>query len=294
MATAKPEPAEHEQQSPRPIPDDVRSELEQLGLNPNQARLLLALLRLGPAKAPDLARVSGVPRTSIYPVLEELSSKSLAERVSGPGPAVWAAPGRDEILDRLHQAEQERLREHESRTERVRRLLAESFPDAPSVSLTHAHVIKGMAQVRRAYERMLSETEHELVMFTRPPYTWATGRPNPAVLAMLERGVKARVLYQATQWEDPTAEAFRQEAEVYHSAGVVPRLADELPIKLVVADRRMALVAMTLEAVAEDGYPLTLWIEHAGYAAIHADAFEQRWAAARPLGPPAVGASGRG
>ena len=266
-----------------PIPDDLRSELEQLGLNPNQARLLLALLRLGPAKAPDLARVSGVPRTSIYPVLEELSAKSLAERVSGPGPAVWAAPGRDEILDRLHEAEQERLREHETRTERVRRMMAESFPDAPSVSLTHAHVIKGMAQVRRAYERMLSETENELVMFTRPPYTWAMGRPNPAVLSMLERGVKARVLYQSAQWHDPSAEAFRQEAEIYHSAGVEPRLTADLPIKLVVSDRRMALVAMTLEAVAEDGYPLTLWIEHPGYAAIHADAFEQRWADAQPL-----------
>ncbi|MGH9153486.1 MAG: hypothetical protein ACRD03_14040, partial [Acidimicrobiales bacterium] len=49
------------------------------------------------------------------------------------------------------------------------------------------------------------------------------------------------------------------------------------------ADRRMALVAMTLEEVAEDGYPLTLWIEHPGYAAIHADAFEQRWASAAPF-----------
>lgn len=266
-----------------PIPANVRTELEALGLNPNQARLLLALLRLGPAKAPDLARVSGVPRTSIYPVLEELNAKGLAERVSGPGPAVWAAPGRDEILDRLRLAEQERLREHESRTERVRALLAKTFPDAPSVSLTHAHVIRGMAEVRRAYERMLTETETELVMFTRPPYTWTTGSPNPAVLSMLKRGVKARVLYQANEWEDPAAEEFRRETEAYHSAGVEPRLADDLPIKLVVADRRMALVALTLEAVAEDGYPLTLWIEHPGYAELHADAFEQRWDRARPL-----------
>ncbi len=258
-------------------------ELELLGLTTNQARLLLAMLQLGPATAPDLVEVSGVPRTSIYPVMEELAALGLAHRVSGPGSAVWAAVGRDELLDLLVEAEHERLSEHKAHVERVRQSMAKAFPDEPSASLNHLHVIKGMVQVQRNYARMLAEVERELVMFVRTPHTWSLTRPKPGVMGVISRGVEVRFIHLAEEWEDAASDSMRAVAKTCHAAGASARLAEELPVELVVADRRMALVAMKLEGAPDDQYPLTLWIENPGYAAIHANAFDRRWADSHPL-----------
>jgi sugar-specific transcriptional regulator TrmB len=265
------------------IPEPLLRGFLDLGLSPYEARVLLALLRRGSANSVDLARLSGVPRTAVYPVLQGLGTRGLAARIPGPGPAVWASPGRDQVMERLKTAEEDRVRLHRERADEVRKLLDRSLPEEPAdVALPFVHVLPGAKQMKTTYEELLGEAEAEVVMFTRPPYTWTFPNPNQAVLDMLERGVDVRVLYEAEQWEDPSAEGFRTEMNLYHEAGVRARLADSLPIKLVIVDRRVALVNM-LHPVAVDGYPMTLHIEHPGFSAIAAVAFDQFWAMAQPL-----------
>src|SRR5262249_7160603 len=137
--------------------------------------------------------------------------------------------------------------------------------------------------VRRAYEQHILAARSELLMYTRPPYAWTPGQPNPVVIEALSHGISARVLYEKAQWNDPSAARFRDEVDVYHRAGVEARLADELPIKLVVIDRQRVLVSVPDPMAVEASYPTTLQIEHAGYAATHADAFEMRWLRSEPL-----------
>ena len=262
------------------VPEALWREFVELGLVPYEARALVALLACGVAKAPDIAQLAGVPRTSMYQILEALSVKGLAERMPGGGPAMWAAPGRDEVLERLRAAQAERLRAHEIRIERVREMLAESLPSSPAVPLPYVHVVRRPAQVKRIYDAMLKGAQSELVMITRPPYV--TRLVNPVVLDTLTRGVRARVLYEAAHVADPDAQGW---LAAYHDAGVEARVVAELPLKLSVVDRREALVAMADPVLPDGGYPTTLHVEHAGYAALHANAFEQSWADAQPYAP---------
>jgi hypothetical protein len=69
----------------------------------------------------------------------------------------------------------------------------------------------------------------------------------------------------------------------YHSMGVQARLVGELPVKLVVVDHQVTLLGMDDPGSPEAGYPIFLFVEHAGYAALSADAFEQRWASGIPV-----------
>jgi sugar-specific transcriptional regulator TrmB len=266
-----------------PLPEALLREFEELDLSPYEARVLLALLRLGSANSSQLARHSGVPRTSTYQVLEELNRRGLAQRLSVEGPAVWASPGRDEVFDRLDALQEERLRQHRERTARLREMLAETFPEVPSAAGPYVHVLQGASQVSSIYDRLLAEAQREVVVFNRPPYSLPPERVNPAVLEAVGRGVRARVLYQAQQWNDPAAAGFREAMAAYHEAGVQGALVDELPIKLAVADRRVALLAMTDPVLPDEGFPTTLLVEHPGFAALQADAFERRWELARPL-----------
>ncbi len=54
------------------------STLQSLGLAEDEALAYLALLKLGQAKATDLAQEVGVKRTTIYPILASLSQKGFA------------------------------------------------------------------------------------------------------------------------------------------------------------------------------------------------------------------------
>ena len=133
------------------------------------------------------------------------------------------------------------------------------------------------------YDRIVARAEDELLVFNRPPYSQGADQVNPVVLEMLARGVRARALYAEEQWEAPGAKPFRQAMAVYHEAGVMGALTDELPIKLAVVDRKVALLAMTDPVLPDIGFPTTLLVEHPGFAGIQAEGFERLWEHAQPL-----------
>jgi sugar-specific transcriptional regulator TrmB len=275
--------AEPEAVAPGPLPEAILRELEELELSPYESRVLLALLRVGSANSAQLARYSGVPRTSIYQIIEELNHKGLAQRLSVDGPATWASPGRDEVLDRLDALQEERLHQQRARTARIREALASAWPEAPSGAGPYVHVIIGAAQVAGMYDRLLSNAETELLVFNRPPYSQSPESVNQAVLDAVARGVKARALYEAEQWFE-SSEEFREAMGEYHDAGVRGAVVEHLPIKIAVADRRVALLAMTDPVLPDIGFPTTLLVEHPGFASLQAEAFEKLWDSARPIG----------
>ena len=262
-----------ERQVDGPVPDALKREIEELyGLTDYEARVLLALMRVGTGTTIDLARLSRVHRSAIYPVLEALHVKGLAERLPGDGPARWVAAPREVAAARLEAgprtALEEQLHEYQERSQRVRHLILEAFQEAPAVARPHVHVLHLSSHVKQAYDQMVANARNELVMFTRPPYATRSGYVNPRVLAMLSRGVKTRVVYQAGDDDDPAFVTYSQH-------GVEARVVPELGFKLSVVDRSVALVSMTDPAQA--GYPTTILIEHPAYAASHALMFEQIW-----------------
>ncbi len=189
------------------MPEALLHELEELELSPYEARVLLALLRLGSANTAELARFSSVPRTSTYQVLEELNRKGLAQRLSVDGPAMWASPGRDEVFSTLDAAQEERLAQHRARTTRLREVVAETFPEVPTAG-PYVHVIHGAAQAGAAWNRLIAESTKELLVFNRPPYSFAPDEVNPPVLEAVGRGVTARALYEDKQWRAPESAEF--------------------------------------------------------------------------------------
>jgi hypothetical protein len=211
-------------------------------------------------------------------------------RVPGGGPAMWATPGRDKVLDRLHtflaSAQEVKLQEHSHRTSRVRQMLAETVPDAPSSSLPFVQILTCPLEVRQSHERLLAEAELEVMVFNRPPYSTVSSTTNAAAMHALSRGVSMRVVYQAAQVEDPEAHAFRAGLELYREAGAEGRMVDELPVKLLVVDRRVVIIAMDDENTVDATFPITMLIEHGGYASVQAEAFERIWARGRPLPQP--------
>lgn len=264
--------------------DGLAREVERLGLNEYEARVLIALLRLGSANTIDLAGESGVPRTSIYQVLTSLAARRLAERLPLDGPAIWTTPGREEVLHRLdtalEAAQHENLWRHRQVADEVNRVLGERLPEPASVSLPFVKFLRGAAHLKRTWEQLLQGAQEELLMFTRSPYAWTVGKPNRVVLDTLARGVSARVLYESADWQGPSAAALRRELDAYHRAGVQARLVESLPIKLSIIDRRVSLIGVP---ELDDAFPSTIQIDSDRVSGVLVEAFERYWDSGKPL-----------
>lgn len=273
------------------MPESLQRELQELfGLGLYESRVLLSLLRLASASAVQIAQFAGVPRTSVYQALESLSLKGLAERRPTGGTASWACPSREAVLLRLEgileQAQEERRNALEaqtldemSRATALRRVFAHTFGETGAGAGAYVHVLGTAARVKQAYEEILVGAREQVMMFTRPPYAAAAGYVNPAVLDVLGRALPFRAVYMAAHTDQP-------EFLDYYRAGVEARVVADLPMKLVLVDRSKALIGLTDPILAEDGYPVTMLIEHPGFAAYLAMSFEFVWQAGVPYVPP--------
>jgi hypothetical protein len=258
--------------------EELRREFQELGLSPYEARLLLAMLQVGPATTLELAQASGVPRTSTYPVLRGLSEKQLAYRLPSDGPAVYACLGRDEIFARLDALEQERLRQHRQRSQRVRLMLDEAVPQQPVKSGPPVRLLATTAEQRDTYQRLAEQTHSEALIAASLPN--GNGDQLDGVLANLAGRVETRVLYEADQGGGASPAIAAMHA--CREAGAYARTVDELAVEMAIFDRQAAL--LTLDRSADT--PTVALIEHAGTAEALTDAFKYRWGGGAPCACP--------
>ncbi|HET7489561.1 MAG TPA: helix-turn-helix domain-containing protein [Acidimicrobiales bacterium] len=245
-----------------------RRPLEELGLSAYEARALLALLRGGPTNSAQLARLADVPRTSTYAAIESLARLGVVRRVPGEGPAVWTALPADEVLERLQTAnrvaQEEELNLFRTQLADARRVLAETFPDIPSITLPYVHLVRGAARATRALEQLVAVAKDEVLILDR-----GQGRIDvPGVLRdALARGVDVRVLTSDGAWPG-------------HGAGAEVRRTATLPVAMTVADGTTALVDLQGPAHAALGGPaaqISLLVENEEMAGALALAFERLW-----------------
>ncbi|MBX7142937.1 MAG: hypothetical protein K1X79_00650 [Oligoflexia bacterium] len=86
------------------------STFARLGLTENEARVYLALVELGMAGAALLTRRCGLPRTTVYSVLDALMRMGLVATEHSKGRTMFCANGPEALVDMV-QREQEQLRE---------------------------------------------------------------------------------------------------------------------------------------------------------------------------------------
>jgi sugar-specific transcriptional regulator TrmB len=71
--------------------------LQRLGLTEYEARIYLALARMGPIKASEVSFFGNVPRTKTYGAIRELEKKSLLSIIPGK-PEIYAVRSPSEVL----------------------------------------------------------------------------------------------------------------------------------------------------------------------------------------------------
>ena len=261
------------------IDDGIGRHLAALGLTGYESAAYVALTRRGEATASEVASIAELPRQRIYDVLEGLVGKGFATMKPGrpvryvaasPDEALWGA------LDRRRQ-ELERL---ERRIAETIERLTPDYRDGRREDdpLRFIELLREPAAIAKRFTALEAAAEREILVFTKPPYAIPPAQ-NVAGLELLERSIDARSVYERSIYDDAAqAESVRS----FVAAGEHARVVDELPLKLVVIDERVAMFTLE-DPVAGAGGLTIMIVEHAAVALVLKQAFDAVWASGDPF-----------
>ncbi|NEY34431.1 helix-turn-helix transcriptional regulator [Streptomyces sp. PRKS01-65] len=244
-----------------------------LGLDETHEAAYRALVSVGAADVPDLARRLALGEQATERALRRLERQGLAAQSSArPGRWVAAPPG--VALGALLTRQRHEL----EKAELAAALLAEEYRAAAAEPAVHdlVEVVIGAAAVaQRFLQLQLGASEEVCALVTGSPVA-VSGMENDAEEQAAGRGVRYRVVVERAVLDLPQGlteltAALGREEQV--------RVVDRVPTKLVIADRTLALVPLT----ARSAEPAALVVHASGLLELLAGLFESVWRGALPL-----------
>jgi len=131
--------------------------LETLGLTKNEAKIYLALLKLGSASVSQIAKIAQIQRVNIYDTLERLKDKGLISSVLKSNKKYFEASSPENI--------KQLLEEKEKQIKQVR----ESFPQLIQIynesNKQEVHSFKGIPGVKTVLKDILDTKPKEILNF---------------------------------------------------------------------------------------------------------------------------------
>ncbi|MFE5296829.1 helix-turn-helix domain-containing protein [Streptomyces sp. NPDC056632] len=253
----------------------MTNELTAAGIDPFDESVYRAVLTRRTAAPSELAADLGCSPLRAARALDRLHDHGLVGRLAGvrrryaaiePGAAV-------ESLVRTRTAELDRVR---SAAGELSRLFAAA--QAGTAGEDEVEIATGREALGRWFVRLQQEAREDVMTLDRPPYALTTA--NPVESTALGRGVRYRAVYapEALEWPG-VLEDIRGLVRRGEQARVMPGLR----IKLAIADRRLALMPLSLDL---DGVRAAV-IRPSTLLDALTDYWELCWKQALPLDAPA-------
>jgi len=247
--------------------------LEAIGIGAEEEAVYECLLAEPGATAPEIARRLSLTAAKAQRLLGAIEAKGLATHApEKPRRYIPAAP--DIAMEALILQRQETLQGARARMEQLKQRAASLRHDGREQIVEL--IVSREAQVQ-AFDQLRQSARRELVCLTRPPMLITRLMPPPGKPPAKDtRGLVRRCIVDQEYLELPGAlETIRYEMESGENTRVFPHL----PLKLVLADRRTALIPLNPEL---PDTPSLLVRSSALLDALYA-LFEMLWQSAVPI-----------
>ncbi|MCW4000164.1 MAG: hypothetical protein NWE93_07985 [Candidatus Bathyarchaeota archaeon] len=141
--------------------EQLTQALTKLGLSLYQAKVYSALAALGPSGVADIQKLSGVPRTKIYEVLDQLLDMGAVEYQSGR-PVFYNAISPSIVVDRMRNS-------YLAAADDATRLLAEMQQTEKSTAEDLVWTVRGMFAVRRKLALTIASAKERIIIVEQYP-----------------------------------------------------------------------------------------------------------------------------
>ncbi len=134
--------------------DELKHELEHLGLSEKEARVYLAALELGPSPVQDICHRAKVNRATTYVMIESLATRGLMSVFQKGKKKFYVSESPDRLLA-IVQASQLALEEKRSQIEKVLPLLTSMYnAEGAKPQVRYLEGIEGVKTVRALFEKL--------------------------------------------------------------------------------------------------------------------------------------------
>lgn len=216
--------------------------LDVLGLDAIGQLVYQTLIRQPGASIESLATMTRLSHQQTQDALDTLEALGLASRM--PGPQVRYTPSPPEVaLETLIEQKESELRRARLAVSQISETYRRAASRRHPAELVE--IITGREAVHQRAAQLLRGAQKELCGTDRPPYAGDPLRTNTTELDMLAMGVAYRVVYDQTTVEIPGWWAGHYESMA--AAGEQSRVMSGVPVKMLLADHRLGLVAMQTE-----------------------------------------------
>lgn len=212
--------------------------LEALGVRDEDEAVYRELLSRTQAGVDELAEVIDGDALQVEAALTRLEELGLVSRLPGQPLRVRAARP-DVAVDVLVSRRQEELARAQLA---ARDLLAVMPAEERHRPEDIVEVLVGRPAIAARFEQLTTSTREELLVFDRPPYVADAQRSDTSVTALLGEGVTVRGIYAPEALELPGALEAAQDAV---RAGEQSRVHANVPMKLAIGDRRLAILPVS-------------------------------------------------
>ena len=245
-----------------------------VGVGESEERVYRTLIRLGGATVAELAAATYAAEEPLRLTLCALEEKGLASRAPGPLERFVPAPPDVAVEALAARRSEEIARARLAAIELMGAFRAGPGPDRAAEVL---EVVTGTDAVRNRFEQLQHSAVEELLVFDKPPYTTRAQDNEAMERAALQRGVRCRVVYDRSSLTEPSQP---RTIEQLSAAGEDARVSADVPMKLVICDRRLALTPLSLQHGLTDA---ALVVHASGLLDALAALFESVWQSAIPV-----------
>jgi hypothetical protein len=182
------------------------------------------------------------------------------------------------LLQRAREVERQHRAQRESA---VVEQLAARLPEPPrgpepARPFDFLEAVLGRARTSGTFERLIDTATHEVALMQQPPFIQPRARRNASELAALRRGVRIRLIFSTDSLDEP------DRCEPLARAGAEVRIAQTIPMKLLVRDGSEAMVSLR-DPYTHEQSTTSMVVRHPDLVSPFMLMFDEQWAAARPL-----------
>jgi sugar-specific transcriptional regulator TrmB len=253
--------------------------LANFGLSHREARIYLALLNKKDFTVSEIAKVSGMPRHTIYEILDTLIKKGVCTEKIGKVKRYKAIDPKivfRSLIDQYKDHFEAQLCEKEKLALEVAKdfsMLYEKNRERVD-PLEYIEVLKDRKQIYNRWRLLQNNAQHKILSFVKAPYASSSPIENiDDEIDVLKKNVEIRAIYEC---KDVEKDEFVRALSSWIPAGEKVRVIKELPVKLVIFDERITLIALNDPVTLEPSIT-TMIINHVGFAVAQEAVFESYW-----------------
>lgn len=205
------------------------------GLSPLEERALRTLLRWGELRISDLMAELGLTVDEGDDLVDRMVSAGLVTASPPPARIVAALPPELSVGRRLraHQRELDLARESLVHLVEAHRAAIRTSTGADLIE-----IVRGRFAIRQQLRSLQDNAATEMLWLCRAGQVAMSSAENTEEMDALARGVRYRVVYERALLEEPGMIA---SVELSTAAGEQARAVQEVPVRLAIADRRVAI-----------------------------------------------------